>query len=27
VSGDDYVRHDPRKLACILEDIIEWWIK
>jgi uncharacterized cofD-like protein len=23
VSGDDYVRHDPRKLACILEDIIE----
>ena len=27
VNDDDYVRHDPRKLASILEDIIQGWIK
>jgi len=27
VNDDDYVRHDPRKLAGILEDIIHGWIK
>lgn len=27
INDDDYVRHDPRKLATILEDIIQGWIK
>lgn len=27
VNDDDYVRHDPRKLAKILEDIVAGWIK
>lgn len=27
VNDDDYVRHDPQKLAKILEDIVEGWIK
>lgn len=27
VNDDDYVRHDPKKLASILEDIIHGWIK
>ncbi len=27
VNDDDYVRHDPKKLAKIFEDIIEGWIK
>jgi hypothetical protein len=27
VNDDDFVRHDPMKLAKVLEDIIQWWIK
>ena len=27
VNDDDYVRHDPRKLALIIEDIVSGWIK
>lgn len=27
VNDDDFVRHDPKKLAKILEDIIAGWIK
>ena len=27
VSDEDFVRHDPEKLAKILQDIIDGWIK
>jgi len=27
VNDDDIVRHDPMKLAKVLEDIVNWWIK
>jgi uncharacterized cofD-like protein len=27
VNDDDFVRHDPIKLAKVLEDIVNWWIK
>ena len=27
VNDEDYVRHDPKKLAKILEDIVDGWIK
>ena len=27
INDEDYVRHDPKKLAAILEDIVGGWIK
>lgn len=27
VNDEDYVRHDPKKLATIIDDIVEGWIK
>lgn len=27
INESDFVRHDPRKLALTIKDLIEWWIK